>query len=159
MVRLWRLAFCLLAAVAGLGALGCRPADRGRPKLGLMPKLVGISYFTAAERGAREAADELGIDLTYDGPAVDSSEEQAKIVDRWIAQGFDMIAVAPNDPELIAPALRRAREAGITVVTWDADANPARSGRETFVNQAPVEGIANTLSTCWAKPLAAKAKP
>lgn len=125
--------------------VGCRPVDDGRPKLGLMPKLIGISYFTAAERGGREAAEELGIDLTYDGPAVDSSEEQVKMVDRWIAQGLDMIAVAPNDPELIAPALRRAKDAGITVVTWDADANPQRSARETFVNQAPIDGIAHTL--------------
>ena len=63
------------------------------------------------------------------------------MIDRWIAQGYDMIAVAPNDPELIAPALRRAKQAGITVLTWDADANPQASERETFVNQAPVDAI------------------
>ena len=95
--------------------------------MGLMPKLMGISYFNAAEKGAREAADELGIDLDFDGPAVDSAEEQVKMIDRWIAQGYDMIAVAANDPELIAPALRRAKQAGITVLTWDADANPQAS--------------------------------
>jgi ABC-type sugar transport system substrate-binding protein len=67
------------------------------------------------------------------------------MIDRWIAQGYDMIAVAPNDPELIAPALRRAKNEGLTVVTWDADANPMTSGREFFVNQAPVEEIGNTL--------------
>ena len=77
--------------------------------MGLMPKLMGISYFKASEKGAREAAAELGVDLDYDGPAVDSAEEQVKMIDRWIAQGYDMIAVAANDPELIAPALRRAR--------------------------------------------------
>ena len=113
--------------------------------MGLMPKLVGISYFKASEQGAREAAAELGVDLDYDGPAVDSAEEQVKMVDRWIAQGYDMIAVAANDPELIAPALRRAREAGITVLTWDADANPRPRGAQTFVNQAPVDAIGTTL--------------
>lgn len=113
--------------------------------MGMMPKLIGIPYFTACERGAQEAADELGIDLDYDGPAVDNVEEQAKIVDRWIAQGYDIIAIAPNDPEVIAPALRRAVNAGIVVVTWDADANAGASGRAAFVNQASTDGIAKAL--------------
>jgi rhamnose transport system substrate-binding protein len=111
----------------------------------MMPKLVGISYFNASEKGAREAAAQLGVDLDYDGPAVDNAEEQVKMIDRWIAQGYDMIAVAPNDPELIAPALARAKRAGITVLTWDADANPESSGREVFVSQAPENEIGKSL--------------
>jgi rhamnose transport system substrate-binding protein len=132
-----------LLALAAI-ALGCaRPSDK--PRIGVMPKLIGIGYFTAAEKGAREAARETGVDLVYDGPAVDSAEEQVKMIDRWIAQGFDMIAVAPNDPELIAPALARARKVGITVVTWDADANPQASGRQAFINQAPIDAVGHTL--------------
>lgn len=143
---------CSLRVPAGASVLlilmlagGCDSSPSAGPTIGVMPKLIGISYFTASEKGAREAADELAIELDYDGPTVDSAEEQVKMIDRWIAQGYDMIAVAPNDPELIAPALRRAKQAGMTVVTWDADANPAASGREAFVNQAPVEGIGQTL--------------
>jgi ABC-type sugar transport system substrate-binding protein len=133
-------------ALAGLLSAGCgQRREPGKLKMGLMPKLIGISYFTASKIGATEAADELGIELDYDGPAIDSAEEQVKMIDRWIAQGHDIIAVAPNDPELVAPALRRARQAGITVLTWDADANPQASERETFVNQAPVEAIGSTL--------------
>jgi rhamnose transport system substrate-binding protein len=136
----------LLAALAvGCGRGSNDDRRAAAPRMGMMPKLVGISYFTAAERGAREAAAELAIELDYDGPAVDSAAEQVKMIDGWIAQGCDIIAVAPNDPELIAPALRRARQAGITVVTWDADANPAASEREAFVNQAPVDAIGRTL--------------
>src|SRR5262245_37935576 len=143
-----RLRPALLVAAALVGAfwLGCgRQEKTVGLKMGLMPKLVGISYFTASERGAREAAAELGIELDYDGPTVDSAEEQVKMIDRWIAQGHDIIAVAPNDPELVAPALRRARQAGMTVVTWDADANAEASGRQAFVNQAPTEAIGTTL--------------
>lgn len=141
----------LLPLVTALVAAGCGGESREqgtanrRLKMGMMPKLVGIGYFNACEQGAREAAGELGIDLVYDGPPVDRVEEQVKIVDRWIAQGFDIIAVAPNDPEVIAPALQRAKAAGIVVLTWDADANPSSSGRSTFINQAPVEAIGNTL--------------
>jgi rhamnose transport system substrate-binding protein len=138
----------LLVCLGLMSLSGCGKPDGGKTsalKMGLLPKLIGISYFNASEKGARAAAAELGIDLDYDGPAVDSAEEQVKMIDRWIAQGYDMIAVAPNDPELIAPALRRAKQAGITVLTWDADANPEASGREVFVNQAPVAEIGGTL--------------
>jgi rhamnose transport system permease protein len=40
--------------------------------------------------------------------------------------------------------LRKARERGIRVLTWDADAEP--DARDFFVNQATPEGIANTLT-------------
>ncbi len=140
----------LSVLVLSIATIGCKPSGQGENstpglRMGLMPKLVGISYFNASEKGARQAAAELGVDLDFDGPTVDSAEEQAKMIDRWIAQGYDMIAVAANDPELISPALKRAKEAGISVLTWDADANPTASGREAFVNQAPFEAIGTTL--------------
>ncbi len=157
--------FAITALVAlvifGCGSNSDSTSTSGQPrrlKMGMMPKLVGIGYFNACEKGAREAAQELGIDLVFDGPAVDRVEEQVKIVDRWIAQGFDIIAVAPNDPEVISPAMQRAKAAGIVVMTWDADANPTASGRATFVNQAPVDAIGNTLVDVLAEGIGGKGK-
>lgn len=127
---------------------GCAPSvDPGpqRMTIGVMPKLIGISYFNACQKGAEEAAAELDVELVYDGPDVDRVEDQARIVDGWSAQGFRCIAVAPNDPEVISPPLRRAREAGAVTLTWDADANPVASGRTLFVNQAPVDAVAYAL--------------
>jgi len=122
------------------------PAPAGRfLRMGMMPKRLGNSYFIACRRGAEEAARELGISLTYDGPSVDKVELQAQMIDEWIAQGYNIIAVSPNDPELIAPALKRARETGIVTLTWDADANAKTSGRAVFVNQAPAEDVGNLL--------------
>lgn len=128
--------------------LGCAPKaepEADRLTMGMMPKLVGISYFNACQKGAEEAAAELGVELVYDGPDVDRVEDQARIVDGWSAQGFRCIAVAPNDPEVISPPLRRAKDAGAVTLTWDADANPQASGRLTFVNQAPVDAVAHAL--------------
>lgn len=141
----WLIILLLAAALTSAGCGAKTPDGARKLKIGLMPKLIGIGYFTACERGAREAAAELGVDLIYDGPPTDQVEEQVKIIDRWIAQGVDVIAVAPNDPEVISPALRRAKEQGIVVLTWDADANPTASGRAIFVNQAPVDAIGNKL--------------
>ena len=135
---------CLLAAVAfALTVGGCSRSTKLR--IGMMPKLVGISYFDATHRGAVEAAEELDVHLVYDGPTAARAEEQATMIDGWLAQGFDVIAVAPNDPEAISLTLRDARDAGATVLTWDTDANRERSGRAIFVNQAPNDEIGRAL--------------
>lgn len=123
-----------------------------------MPKLMGIAFFNQVKIGAEEAAKELGIDLTFDGPSRDSAEMQSQMVDEWIALGYDVIAVAPNDPEVIAPALKRAKDAGIAVMTWDADANPTASGRAVFVNQAPAEEVGKTLVELMAKAIGDQGK-
>lgn len=137
---------CLLLTCVTL--IGCAPSVEPGPEritIGMMPKLIGISYFNACQKGAEEAAAELDVELVYDGPDVDRVEDQARIVDGWSAQGFRCIAVAPNDPEVISPPLRRAKEAGAVTLTWDADANPTASGRALFVNQAPVDAVAHAL--------------
>jgi ABC-type sugar transport system substrate-binding protein len=114
-------------------------------RIGMMPKLMGISFFDATGRGAKEAAAELGVELVYDGPTEARSEDQIRMLDGWVAQGFDVIAIAPNDPDGVARTLRNAQEAGVTVVTWDTDANPETSKRPLFVNQCMPELIGYAL--------------
>lgn len=158
----WTSVALVAASVLGCGAASSPSGEAARPdkplRMGMMPKLVGIEYFNQCRKGAQEAAKELEVDLVYDGPSEDSVEQQARMVDVWIAQGFDIIAVAPNDPEVIAPALKRAKDAGIAVLTWDADANLESSGRETFVNQAPTEAIGKALVDVMAEGIGGQGK-
>lgn len=118
----------------------------GTLRLGMMPKQKGIDYFNACEQGAKEAAKDLGdVELTYDGPIQDKSEMQSQMLDTWAVQQMGAVAVACNDPDQIAPSLARARDAGATVITWDADANPDTSKRQFFVNQVGTEDISKAL--------------
>ncbi len=108
----------------------------------MIPKLVGIDYFAATEQGAQEAVDEIGnIRFIHRGPTTASVNEQIQLIENFITAGVDVIAVAPNDPQAIAPALQSAMDAGIQVVTFDADAN----ARNLFVNQVTFEGFGETL--------------
>mgnify|MGYP001242546612 FL=1 len=50
-------------------------------RIGVMPKLVGISYFEATEKGAMEAGEELGLNVHFDGPTAASHEEQVRMLD------------------------------------------------------------------------------
>ena len=139
-----------------LGCSGSQDGPATGPRIGMMPKLIGIGYFEATREGAEEAAAELGIALTYDGPHQDRSEDQAQQIGEWTTLGFDVIAVAPVDPEGISEALRDAQQAGVTTLTWDTDANPEKSGRSVFVNQAPNEAIGYMLVDVMATGLRAR---
>ena len=109
-----------------------------------VPKLIGIGYFAATTQGQQEAAEELGnVSVTTDAPTEANIDDQVAFIDNYITQGVDGILFAANDPVAIAPVLRRALEAGIHVVGYDANAEP--DAREWFVNQAEFNGIAKAM--------------
>src|ERR1041384_6064365 len=111
--------------------------------IAMMPKSKGNAYFIACKKGADEAAKQLGVDLLWDGPTDPDPAAQNSIVDGWIIQGVDVIAVAVENREGMSSVLKKARSKGIKVITWDADTTP--DARDFFVNQATPDGIAKTL--------------
>ena len=116
----------------------------GTPVIAMMPKAKGDPYFVSCRLGAEEAAKELGIELIWDGPTGLDAARQNEVVENWITRQVDVIAVAVENRAGISTVLRKARERGIKVLTWDADAEP--DARDFFVNQATSEGIGNTLT-------------
>jgi inner-membrane translocator len=100
-------------------------ASSGGKNVVFMPKLVGIPYFTTCNEGAQEAAKELGITCTYNGPTTADAAQQVTMLEDYIAQGVDAIAVAPNDPAAMASVLKKAKDAGILVMDWDTQADPS----------------------------------
>ncbi len=125
-------------------AAGRVPAGGGRPVIAMMPKAKGDPYFVSCRVGAEEAAKELGAELIWDGPTGLDAARQNEVIENWITRQVDVIAVAVENRAGISTVLRKARERGIKVLTWDADAEP--DARDFFVNQATSEGIANTLT-------------
>ena len=115
-----------------------------RPVIAMMPKAKGDPYFISCRAGAEEAARELGVELIWDGPTSLDAARQNELVENWITRNVDAIAVAVENRGGISSVLRKARERGIKVLTWDADAEP--DARDFFVNQATPEGIANALT-------------
>ncbi|WP_072314843.1 autoinducer 2 ABC transporter substrate-binding protein [Agrococcus sp. Marseille-P2731] len=109
-----------------------------------VPKLQGIPYFEAMNTGGQQAAEELGFEWLYQGPTTADAAAQADIVRSFIQQGVDVLFVAPNDPNSMAPLLQEAQDAGIHVATTDTDAPD--SVRELFISQASVQGIGEQLT-------------
>ena len=141
----------LVRSVTGGGAA---PAAAHRPVIAMMPKAKGDPYFVSVRAGAEQAARETGVDLIWDGPTSLEAAQQNELVENWITRKVDVIAVAVENKAGISTVLRKARQRGIKVLTWDADAEP--DARDYFVNQATPEGIGNTLADEAARLLGGK---
>ena len=126
------------------GASSGTPGAGHRPVIAVMPKAKGDPYFVSCRVGAEEAARELGVDLIWDGPTGLDAAKQNEVVESWITRRVDAIAVSVENAAGISTVLRKARQHGIKVVTWDADAEP--DARDFFINQATPEGIGDTLT-------------
>src|SRR2546425_4115471 len=140
-----------ISFLAVIGLTGCNKVSEssgGSPggkkvTIALMPKSKGNAYFISCKKGSDKAAQELGVDLIFDGPTDPDPARQNEIIENWITLGVDAIAAACENKEGISTALRKAKAKGIKVITYDSDAAP--DAREFFVNQATPEGIGNTL--------------
>ncbi len=131
----------LVARAGGSPNQGVMPR---RLKIAVMPKAKGDPYFMSARAGAEEAARELNADLIWDGPTSLDAAQQNEQVENWIAMHVDAIVVAVANRGSISTVLRKARQLGIAVLTWDSDADP--DARDYFLNQATPEGISSTLT-------------
>jgi rhamnose transport system substrate-binding protein/rhamnose transport system permease protein len=140
----------LVRSLGPVAAQPSRPAQVApaaasrRPVIAMMPKAKGDPYFISCRAGAEEAANELGVELIWDGPTSLDAARQNEMVENWITRKVDAIAVAVENRGGISSVLRKARERGIKVLTWDADAEA--DARDFFVNQATPQGIANSLT-------------
>ncbi len=129
-------------------------ADTRKPVVAMMPKAKGDPYFISCRKGAEEAAAELGVELLWDGPTDLDPAKQNEVVEAWITRGVDVIAVSVENEVAISTVLRKARERGIKVITWDADAQ--KDARDFFINQATPQGIGYTLTDEAARILGGK---
>ncbi|HSI13619.1 MAG TPA: substrate-binding domain-containing protein, partial [Chthoniobacter sp.] len=120
------LSLVLCASVAILSACNKSPESTSGPGPGgkkltiaLMPKSKGNAYFISCKAGAEEAAKEAGAELLFDGPTEPDPAKQNEIVENWITLGVDVIAAACENKEGISTALKKAKDKGIKVVTYD----------------------------------------
>src|ERR1700730_9932399 len=150
------LAGLVVAAVATIGlAAGVGNANPTKHAAGykvyLIPKFIGIPVFTQNSIGAKQAAKELGDTVTYNGPTTASATGQVQFINTAVQQGYNAIIISGDDPNAVAPALKRAQAKGIKVVSYDADTAP--DSRTVYVSppdaksigQAQVEWVGSSI--------------
>jgi len=132
-----------IGSAAGTRSAGQATSEH-KTVIAMMPKAKGDPYFISCRQGAEDAAKELGVDLLWDGPTDLDPARQNEVIEAWITIGVDVIAVSVENEVAVSTVLHKAREKGIKVVTWDADAQ--KDARDFFINQATPQGIGYTLT-------------
>lgn len=81
---------------------------------------AGNPFWAAVEKGAKEKAAEMGIDLVVLSPPRES-DVQAQIaqVEDQLVKNIDGLALAPTDPNALGPIVDQAIAAGVGVVFVD----------------------------------------
>jgi len=134
----------LLVTAAITTALMSGVAHAETKKIALVVKALGIGFFDAANKGAQEAAKELGdVEIIYTGPTTTTAEGQIEVINSLIAQKVDAIAVSANDADALVPALKKAMDRGIKVISWDSGV--AKDGRMLHLNPSSNPLIGNMI--------------
>ena len=142
MLRRTFLAFA--AGVAGTGLAGGAASAQDMPKLKAKDKYkVGFAqtesnnpWRIAQTESMKAEAARLGHQLVYTDAAA-SAAKQVADVNSMIAQGVDLIFLAPREEKPLVPAVMAAKRAGIPVILLDrrVDEALAKPGRDyvTFI--------------------------
>ena len=104
-----------------------------------MPKQLGNPYEEIEHNGVTIAMEELGGTNEIVGPTDAGASSQVPLINSVTQQEPDALIIAANDANAVAPALKKAADAGIAVVGMDSDA--ATDARTVFVSQASAEEI------------------
>ncbi|MCL4861552.1 MAG: substrate-binding domain-containing protein, partial [Caldilineaceae bacterium] len=131
---------------AGADAVVATPGEA--VSMVLLPKFLGILPFDQAHQGAQEAAAELENPeaLQFLGPTPENSVAgQIEIVTTATTQGVGAVMISNNAGDQIAPAAVAAREAGVTVVTWDSPI-PSAEGEQLFVAQVDFDETGKVMA-------------
>lgn len=114
------LALALLTATAGAHAADLK-------SVGVSVSDLGNPFFLQVAKGVEKKAKEIGgpdVKVTVVANSYDLNAQVGQI-DDFVANKVQMIVLVAADPKAIAPAIKRARDAGVVVVAVDVAAQGA----------------------------------
>lgn len=91
-----------------------------RLQIAMIPKGTSHVFWKSVEAGAKKAAGELNVDLTWKGPLKeDDRAEQIKVLEDFVAKGVDGIGLAPLDDQALVAPVKDAESKNIPVILFD----------------------------------------
>ncbi|MEM7276185.1 MAG: substrate-binding domain-containing protein [Actinomycetota bacterium] len=104
----------------------------GEVTVSLITKDSTNPFFVAMQEGAREKAEELGIEIVVgSGEAEGDDQGQIDLIETAIAGGHDGILITPMSVN-VNDAIQRARDAGLYVIALDTPTDPPEVVDITF---------------------------
>ncbi|MFQ6574196.1 sugar ABC transporter substrate-binding protein [Pseudomonas sp. UM16] len=120
------LAVAVLSSLPLAMPLSQAQADE-KPKVALVMKSLANEFFLTMEDGAKAYQKEhaADFDLVSNGIKDETdSGNQIRIVEQMIVSGVNALVIAPADSKALVPVVKKAMDAGITVVNIDNRLDP-----------------------------------
>jgi ribose transport system substrate-binding protein len=112
----------LFAAVA-VAMMAAPAVAQTKYRFAVVPKAMNNPFFDVARDGCMKRAKELGnVECIYKGPIEHEPATQAQIIQDFVTQKVDGLAISVADVAAMSKSIEAASAAGIPVVTFDADA-------------------------------------
>ncbi|PZQ97221.1 MAG: ABC transporter [Cereibacter sphaeroides] len=119
-MRVTKLLLSTAALALGLASPG---AAKDLNSVGISVGLLGNPFFVATIKGIEDAAKKINPNVQVTSVSADYDlNKQVSQIDSFIAAGVDIIMLNAVDASAIAPAVKRAQDAGIIVAAFDVSA-------------------------------------
>ena len=139
---------CLLSGVIAALALATTPASAG-DIVGLVTKTNTNPFFVKMKEGFEAKAKELGLTpQAYAGKFDGDNDGEVAAIEQLIAAGAKGILLVPSDSTAIVPTVKKARKAGVLVITLDTPLDPITAADANFATD---NFKAGELIGQWAK--------
>jgi fructose transport system substrate-binding protein len=136
------------AAVAAL-AIAVATPSYAADIVGLVTKTNTNPFFVKMKEGFEAKAKEVGLTpQAYAGKFDGDNDGEVKAIEQLIAAGAKGILLVPSDSTAIVPTVKKARDAGIVVITLDTPLDPVDAADALFATD---NFKAGQLIGQWAK--------
>src|SRR4051794_41268587 len=144
--RSWgRLAALSAVAALGVGVVACGSDDSSggggggsgdknkEVTVGLITKTESNPFFVKMKEGAQAQAKKDNVKLiTASGKFDTDNASQVTALENMTTQGAKVILDVPADSKAIVPAIKKARDAGVTVIALDTPTEPQDAANALF---------------------------
>lgn len=108
--------------LAGCASDGGGSADGGgdKPYIALVSKGFQHQFWQAVKTGAEQAAEEYGVEITFEGPDTESDvDQQIQMLQTALDKAPDAVGFAALDSQAAGPLLQQAKDQNIPVIAFD----------------------------------------
>ncbi len=119
--NMYKIFLALIVVVMIFALVGCKEAAADDEiYIPVISKGFQHQFWQAVEKGAEQAAEELGVTITFEGPETEAMvDKQVEMVQTALDKNPDALCLAALDAKALIPQLEAAQAAGIPVIGFD----------------------------------------
>lgn len=111
---------CVVLSAGAFAAGRGEKADSGKTYIPLISKGFQHQFWQAVKKGAENAAKDLGVDITFEGPETESQvDKQMEMLQAAMGKNPKALGIAALDSKAAIPVLQAAQKKGIPIIAFD----------------------------------------